>query len=320
MTNTQKLITLGDHRKIAQDLLCFRWDYREKEEISDYNVIRFALSHIKSLIYSSRSSPLLDGMWRTFNPLRTKDVKYQIRNPLLFEIIKLMEFSVDYKGKTIDEIFPELHKRPDAKAIVFTDAGISYFEAAFKFVNDISKNIISYLQNSYMKHNKDIHKRYVNPFVFLRKTPTIDDLIINPEPDVIIKEWFELTLTGFKKLFPEQEYSQHKIEAEFNSTQKQLEYEYELWKKPQEKGGLSERERAIVLTEPQFKILKYLNEIQRAVAQVDIEQGTYLSKNTVSDELKILKGYSFAAPPKSKKRRVVITQKGKDYLQSLKRA
>jgi len=93
-------------------------------------------------------------------------------------------------------------------------------------------------------------------------------------------------------------------------------------KQPTEASDKSETEKrekkAIILTEKQLKILKYLKEIKTAVAQVDIEVGTGISKNTISKELKILKGYDFVSHPKEKKRHVVITQKGIDYLNSLK--
>jgi len=65
---------------------------------------------------------------------------------------------------------------------------------------------------------------------------------------------------------------------------------------------------AVVLTEKQKKILKYLKEINVAIAQLDIETRIDLSKHTVSEELKILEGYGFTGHPTGKKYFVTITQ------------
>jgi len=230
MTNKNELITLGDYRKTARELLYFSWSYQKKESNSDYDIIRFALLHIKSLIYSSRSSALLNGIWRTFNYLKTKDAEYQIRNPLLFEIIKLMEFYVAYKGKSIEEILPGLPQRPDVNAMVFTTSGISYFEAAFCFVRELGGDITRALQNSYKKYTKEGNVIYRDPFKFLRKTTQIDDLEINPEPDIIIKTWFDDIVKGTQKWIQDNNISRFKVEAEFNSLNKQLEYEWNCWK------------------------------------------------------------------------------------------
>ncbi len=78
--------------------------------------------------------------------------------------------------------------------------------------------------------------------------------------------------------------------------------------------GERKKEEMIVLTQNQRKILKYLKEINTAVAQVDIESQTGLSNKTVSAELRILKEYNFVAPPKGKARRIVITQRGVNSL------
>jgi len=73
----------------------------------------------------------------------------------------------------------------------------------------------------------------------------------------------------------------------------------------------------IVLTENQRKILKYLKGEKVTIAQVDIEWGTDLSRKTISNELKTLKEHKFVAPSEGKKRRIGITQKGIDYVDSL---
>lgn len=237
MTNAKQLITLGEHRKIANDLLYFHSDYKESKNVSNYDALKYALSNIKFLISSFRSEIVIEGIWRTYNLLKTKEANYKIRNLLLFDIIKLMEFSIAYKGKTTEEIFPGMLKRPDAKAVVFTNAGISYLEAAFNFTNELGKGIILNLQSAYKKYKKESRIVYSDPFKFLINTPTIDDLVVNPEPDVIIKTWFEKTITSFQKEFPEQEYSQHKVAAEFNSVAKQIEYEWNECSKMERREG-----------------------------------------------------------------------------------
>lgn len=83
---------------------------------------------------------------------------------------------------------------------------------------------------------------------------------------------------------------------------------------PTEQNGGNEK---LILTENQRKILKYLNKEKIAVAMIDIETSVELSKNTVSDEVAILKQYGYIAPPTGKKRRVGITQNGIDCLNTL---
>lgn len=70
----------------------------------------------------------------------------------------------------------------------------------------------------------------------------------------------------------------------------------------------------LIQTESQLKILKYLNEVKIAVAHIDIEIRTGLAKNTVSEEIKFLKKNDFVSNPVGKKRRVIITPKGINYL------
>jgi len=71
-------------------------------------------------------------------------------------------------------------------------------------------------------------------------------------------------------------------------------------------------------TEKQINILKYLDEQHNAVANADIEMSVNLSKNTVSNEVAILKRYGYVAPPAGKKRCIGITQKGIDYISKTK--
>ena len=73
-------------------------------------------------------------------------------------------------------------------------------------------------------------------------------------------------------------------------------------------------EQPLLLSENQYLILKYLDEVGVAVAQCDIESGANLSNKTVSAELKPLREHKLVAPPEGKKRRIGITSEGKDYV------
>ena len=72
--------------------------------------------------------------------------------------------------------------------------------------------------------------------MFLNKTPTVDNLEINPVPDIIIKTWYDSILVGVRNYFPENEFSKQKLEAEFNRTLRQLEYERDVWKSGKGRG------------------------------------------------------------------------------------
>ena len=93
------------------------------------------------------------------------------------------------------------------------------------------------MQNAYLQYKKESNVSYFDQCKFLSKTPRVDDLKIDPEPDIIIKTWFDDIISGMHRAFPTSEYSRHKVEAEFNSIEKQLEYEWNLWKEQQEKCG-----------------------------------------------------------------------------------
>jgi len=155
----------------------------------------------------------------------------------------------------------------------------------------------------------------------------LDYLSIN---DTRIDKWIEVFHKGCHGEFlpPQAQWPTWQIKTDADFLIRKLDNEYDsakqalTSKQPTVASGKAETEKrekkAIILTEKQLKILKYLKEIKTAVAQVDIEVGTGISKNTISKELKILKGYDFVSHPKEKKRHVVITQKGIDYLNSLK--
>lgn len=143
-----------------------------------------------------------------------------------------MEFTVTYqKVRSFEELFPNWHKRPDRNINFFTSDGLSYLEAAFDFVCDLGKGIILALQSACKKHRK-VKGMYLSPFKFLNKTPTVDDLKINPVPDIIIKAWFNNIVKEMQSWIQENGLSKLNVEKEFNRMGRQLEYE---WKETKDK-------------------------------------------------------------------------------------
>ena len=147
-----------------------------------------------------------------------------------------MEFAIKYhEVQSIYELYPDWHKQPDPNANFFTIFGYSYLEVGFNFVCKQGRDIIDILQNSYLENKKGGKRPYVrlDPFIFLNKTPEVDDLEINPEPDneldskpdMIIKTWFDNMMKGTKSEFKISDYSRQSVKAKFNSIEMQLEHE-----------------------------------------------------------------------------------------------
>ncbi len=229
MEKEQGLKTLGDYRKAARDTLFDRGLIPKSESKSFYDAIKIALLNCRELITYSRSDLSIAGLW---DAIILPHTKYEMRNPPLFDSIKLMEFVITYRHvKFIDDVYKNWPVRPDVNAMVFTSAGMSFLEAAFRFVFEMGCDIIGILQNAYREHIREGNIIYASPFKFLDKTPSVDDLKINPLPDIIIRTWFDEIMEGVKKEFPENEFSHHKLTAEFNLVKRQLEYEWSIWNK-----------------------------------------------------------------------------------------
>lgn len=224
---TSGLKTLGDYRRTAKNSLFNPGLKPNNKDASFCDAIKTALSNCRGLIIQSRIDPSIPGTWEG---IIYPNSKYEMRNLPLFDSIKLMEFAITYKTQSIEQLFPNWPKRPDVKASVFTSAGISYLDAAFKFVHEMGHDIIYILQNAYNEHGKAGYVTHLNPFIFLNKTPTVDNLEINPVPDVIIKTWYDEIIKGVRGWFPENQYPKQRLEAEFNQTHTQLEYEWDVWK------------------------------------------------------------------------------------------
>jgi hypothetical protein len=223
MAKTQELQTLGDYRKAARESL-FGLDLSpEIESTSPYDAITTALIHSKHLIDFSRTNTSETERWARVYFSRTQPV---IINIELFYSIKLMEFAITYEQvQSIDELLPNWPKRPDANIRVFTSPGLSFLEAAFGFVLSLGSSIILILEDAYGEYRKQGNSFDWDPFKFLRENPKVDDLEINPKPDIIIKTWFDNIVKGMQSIFTESDFSEVTMEAEFNSIHRQLEYE-----------------------------------------------------------------------------------------------
>ncbi len=267
MKKKQGLKTLGDYRRVAKDSLFDIFLPPESKSTSDYDAIKTALWHSRNIINCSRSNFSEGDWWSSIYYPDTKyevinsklypDTKYEILNPTLFECIKLMEFVKKYHEQSIDELYPDWRERADARIIFFTSAGLSSLEAAFDFVRRLGSYIINVLQEAYCKYKKECNIKYQSPVIFLSKTPAVDDLEINPVPDIIIKTWFDDIVTGMRSGFPKSDYSRDKVQAEFNSMERQLEYEWNTWNKPKKKRRKqkAKAKRKHVPQEPQSKPL-----------------------------------------------------------------
>ncbi len=231
MKNEQGLKTLGDYRKAAKDCL---FDIKlppKKMSTSVYDAIKAALVHSSGLIYISRFNISDADKWGLIYLRKTK---YEMGNRQLFDCIKLMEFANTYKDvQSIKELLPKWPERPDANIKVFTSVGMSFLEAAFEFVRELGSSIIIVLQGAYQRHKKEGNITYADPFMFLKKTPKVDNLDIYPIPDIVIKTWFDTILTRVQRGLPDNEYSDLKLKVEFRSIQKQLDFELNTWKETQ---------------------------------------------------------------------------------------
>jgi len=68
------------------------------------------------------------------------------------------------------------------------------------------------------------------PSIFLNKSHKLDDLKINPEPDIIIKTWLAKSLKWMQRRFPESLFPDIILEEKFNPIFKQIEHEWNHWK------------------------------------------------------------------------------------------
>jgi hypothetical protein len=224
-SDTPKLITLGDYRRAAMASIFTPTIWPEKGNFSPYDAIETALVYSKELIIFSRCKPEIEFVW---DAVFFSQTEYEIRNLQLFHCIKLMEFAITYthsERKSIEKFFESWPKRPDVNAKVLTSAGLSYLAATFKFVRELGNDITHILQNAYKEYKKEGNIIYWDPLRFINETPQINDLIISPKPDIIIKTWFNNIMEGMQKGFPESEFSDIKMRGEFNSIQQQLDYE-----------------------------------------------------------------------------------------------
>ena len=101
---------------------------------------------------------------------------------------------------------------------------------------ELGSDIATILGDTYKKFREKEVNPILKSFDFLRYTPEVDKLIINPEPDIIIKTWFDNILEGIQVGIPENSFSEQEVMDVFTLTQKQLEYEWNEWNKIKSKG------------------------------------------------------------------------------------
>jgi len=235
MENAQGLKTLGDYRRAARDSLFSIYLPPESKSTSAYDAIKTALYHYRNIIHFSRSSFSERDWW---GGICSPGTKYEMINPTLFDCIKLMEFEKKYHEvqSIYDELYPDWPKRADAKISFFSFSGLSYLDAGFKSVRELGSDVIAILQNAYLDYHREIKICHIPSIIFLNNTPKVDDLEINPEPDIIIKTWFDNMLKGMKSGCPKSEYPRHRVKTEFNTIETQLEHEWNTWKKTSASG------------------------------------------------------------------------------------
>jgi DNA-binding MarR family transcriptional regulator len=309
MKKAQGLKTLGDYRRAAKESLFGLSLPPQKTSTSPYVAIKTAMVYIRGLISYSRYSNLLTDPW---DLICFPNTEYEMKNKELFYSIKLMEFAIKYQGvQSIYELYPNWPKRTDANISVFACAGISYLEAAFDFVREWGRDIIGNLQNPYMKYRKESNI-VRGAYDFLNNTPRVDDLEINPIPDTIIKTWFDDIVKGTQRWIEVNDLSKLKVDKEFNSLNKQLEHEWNRWKKQQGRDGSSETDN-IAIDDKELTILAELAEgSDKTYSQIEIHAATSIPRGTIKDKLPRLENIGLIHRPLGKRKGYQITDKGRE--------
>ena len=226
-TVTQRLQTLSDYRRVAKQTLFTSsfpiYGVVVPESTSIYDAVREALRNLQNLIWEAQvNKPEIEQWGATWFP----GTECELNNMPLFNCVKLMELAIFYsEQKKKDEAFKGWLKRPDKDIRVFTSVGLSYLEAAFDYVEERGQEIICCLKNSYRKHNDAGRIDYLDPFMFLNKTPEVDTLVFMPNPDITVKAWYNRILDCLRRHFSASEYTSPRLEVEFKAIYQQLEYE-----------------------------------------------------------------------------------------------
>jgi len=257
MEKVPGLKTLGDYRRAARESLFSIYLPPTSKSTSAYDAIKTALYRTRGLIFYLRHNPSERDRWySTEYPTPKKKEQWiypEFINSELFDYITLMEFAIKYhEVKSIYKLYPDWPKFRKLE-LVFTSTGDSILKASFVFVLELGIDIILLFQEAYLKYKqggKRPYLRYPEPLLFLSKTPSIDDLEINPEPDSepdrIIKTWFDDIVKGMQGDFPKSEYSRHRLKAEFNRIETQLEHEWNCWKETSAGGKSGDKSKPLV--------------------------------------------------------------------------
>ena len=94
MKKTQGLQTLGDYRKAAKNSLFSPTVRPTSKSTEAYDAIKTAVDCTRQLINFARTVHLQTDPW---DPIWFGDSEYAMKNPQLFDAIKLMEFAIKYQ-------------------------------------------------------------------------------------------------------------------------------------------------------------------------------------------------------------------------------
>jgi hypothetical protein len=239
MAKTKGLRTLGDYRRAAKDAQFSLSLFQEGNKASHYHAIRVALKSADTLITFAHEETTPSPRYGNDSPwdFTFGGPRYSMKNFELFCAIRLMEFVNNYRDiNSINDLYTNWPQRPDANISMFTYAGISYLEAVYDFVRFLGTNVARELQNAYLKRKK-LKGKADEVFSVLKNTHQTDNLQICPEPDEIIRVWFDEIVKVTQRWIQVNDLSKPKLEKEFNSTFRQLEHEWNCWNKSQAKAG-----------------------------------------------------------------------------------
>ena len=193
--------TLGDYRKeVAASL--------KSENHTLCDTIRTAFEDYKNLLQIVLADTPEDR-WNRRGEVET-------RAGLLLSI-KVLEFAVTYKDVgSIYELCPDwpVHHVDKNLSLIPSDGPQSYGDAVFRGMRNDGRDIILCVQRARNHHIKSSHVMY-RPFMFLVKHPEVNELMIDPEPDEIMKTMFDHTVNGFRKWLSVDGLSPSKVNSEF---------------------------------------------------------------------------------------------------------
>jgi hypothetical protein len=218
----RSLRTLGDYRKAVRDPK-FSWSlFPEGRDNSVYEATRRALGDVKGLL--QRDIEVVEGVVADYS--RGWQTSCCFCSIKLLHVIRLLEFAVEYKGKSRCHLPPGWPEHLHATARVFDAAGFSCLEASLDFVRGVGKHNILELQWAFGKNHKG--SMYAGPFKWLEATPAVNDLQISPHPDESIERWLGAAIETLRQTYNLSR-EREGLEGQFNATRKELADERKKW-------------------------------------------------------------------------------------------